>query len=356
MNQNNTNAENISFDEFLYFFNKWKLYFKSKLLFIIVCALVGSAVGFALSKLIKPKYIGELTFALEEKDASGGLGAYAGIASQFGFDLGGGGGAFAGENILELMKSRLIIEKTLLTQVNYNGQNTLLVDLYINFNELRDDWKKNKELLNIDFAKTNRENFTIKHDSLLSEFYFDIKNNYLQLAKVDKKLNLVSVKVTSKNEYFSKLFVEQLVKNVTAFYIETKTKKSRKNVEILQFRTDSVKNELDKNMYGAAVSQDQNINMIRAQARVPSVRKQMNVQMLSTMYSELVKNLELSKISLMREEPLIQTIDVPILPLEKVKIGAVKGIAFGGALAGFLAVVFFALKKFLKDFQNKEQI
>lgn len=353
---NYSNSENLTINEVLETLIKWKIYFKSKLIAILVWVVIGSALGFVVSKLIKPRFIGELTFALDEKDASGSLGAYAGIASQFGFDLGGGGGAFAGENILELMKSRLIIEKTLLTQVDYNSQKTLLVDLYINFNELRDDWKNNKDLINIDFAKTNREDFTIKHDSLLKEFYYDIKNNYLQLAKVDKKLNLVSVKVTSRNEYFSKLFVEQLVKNVSVFYIETKTKKSRKNVEILQFRTDSVKNELDKNMYGAAVSQDQNINIIRAQAKVPSVRKQMNVQMLSTMYSELVKNLELSKISLMREEPLIQTIDVPILPLEKVKIGAVKGIALGGALAGFISVVFFVLKKLLKDFQNKEQL
>jgi hypothetical protein len=50
-----------------------------------------------------------LTFALEEGESCGG-GSLSGLASQFGYNIGGsGGGAFTGYNLLELMKSRRLI-------------------------------------------------------------------------------------------------------------------------------------------------------------------------------------------------------------------------------------------------------
>jgi uncharacterized protein involved in exopolysaccharide biosynthesis len=51
-----------------------------------------------------------------------------------------------------------------------------------------------------------------------------------------------------------------------------------------------------------------------------------------------VKNLELSKLSLRKETPLIQVIDKPILPLPVEKFGKSRGIMMGGFLAGFLVV------------------
>ena len=53
-----------------------------------------------------------------------------------------------------------------------------------------------------------------------------------------------------------------------AFYIETKTKKSRSNVLLLQNREDSVQRELNA-VYGRAQFGDQNMGLIRQQAAVP---------------------------------------------------------------------------------------
>ncbi len=326
---------------FQFILNKWKL--------IAICSLVTAAIGLAYSILQKPKYTAELSFALEEKGAgSGTLGAYAGIASQFGFDLGGGGGgAFSGDNILELMKSRLLIEKTLLTKAIFNTDTQLLIQRYISFNKINKKWKP--ELQAINFQRKLNEPVSRAEDSILGLIIKDIKTNQLNVAKLDKKLSIVSVNLTSTDEDFAKIFVEELVKNVTDFYIETKTKKSRVNVDLLTRRTDSVKNALDREMYGAAINQDQNNNIIQARAKVPAIKKQMNIQMLSTMYGELVKNLEFSKLALMREEPFIQIIDKPILPLNKVKLGKVKGIILGGMLGAFLSVLFFTIQRLLNS-------
>ena len=67
-----------------------------------------------------------------------GLGAAMGLASQFGIDLGtSAGGAFTGDNLLELLKSRSMIESTLLTPVEIDGKKETLAQLYISFNKLK---------------------------------------------------------------------------------------------------------------------------------------------------------------------------------------------------------------------------
>jgi uncharacterized protein involved in exopolysaccharide biosynthesis len=344
------NSEEITLKEVIQKISNWFKLIAKQWVFISIVVLVGVAAGVLLSIYQKPKYTAELTFALEEKaGGGGGLGAYAGIASQFGIDVGtGGGGAFSGDNMLELMKSRLLIQKTLLTKVKINNEEEQLVDRYINIKGYREKWNKNPELRALDFKKDSLK-FTIKQDSILLILVKSIKINDLIVSKNDKKLNIVTVKCTTNDELFSKYFTENLVKNVAEFYIETKTKKSRSNVELLQRRTDSVKSELDKEMYGAAISQDQNLNAIRAQARVLGIKKQMNIQMLSAMYGELVKNLEVSKLALMREEPFIQVIDTPILPLMKDKLGIVKGSILGGLIFGFLALLFLTIKILIKQ-------
>ena len=65
--------------------------------------------------------------------------------------------------------------------------------------------------------------------------------------------------------------------------------------------------------------------------------------------TQLVAQLELSKVSLRKETPLVQLIDRPILPLEKEKIGRIKSSVLGGFLAGFLSVLFLVFGRLYKN-------
>jgi hypothetical protein len=60
--------------------------------------------------------------------------------------------------------------------------------------------------------------------------------------------------VNSTNELFSKYFTEALVKEVSDFYIDTKSKKSRENMLILERQTDSIRRELNGAITGVAVA------------------------------------------------------------------------------------------------------
>jgi hypothetical protein len=336
---------------------EWYRYLISKWITIILFTIIGSVIGVAYALIRKPSYIAATTFVLEESDkGGGGLGQYAGLASMVGVDLGGGGtGIFQGDNILELYKSRTMIEKTLLTQIDYRGRKILLIDRYIDFNHTREKWKKYPNLKNIHFNPVKQSvfdlsslNFTRLQDSVLGSIVDEINDGYLYVYKPDKKLSMIRAEVKAKDEFFAKTFNKQIVKNVNDFYIQTKTKKSLINISILQQKTDSVRNVMNGAIYKAVQVTDAtpNLNITRQiQRMAPVQRSQFTAETNKEVLGELVKNLELSKISLLKETPLIQVIDYPILPLKEEKTTKLKGLIIGGILTGFFTMVILIFRK-----------
>jgi uncharacterized protein involved in exopolysaccharide biosynthesis len=134
------------------------------------------------------------------------------------------------------------------------------------------------------------------------------------------------------------------------YYVEIKSKKARMNVEILQKQTDSIRTELNSAITGVATAADNvfNLNMAMNVKRSPGVRRQVDVQANTAMLTSLVTNLEMSKMALRKETPLIQIIDRPILPLEKEKLGKLKSMVLGGFLAGFLTVLYLVFSSLYK--------
>ncbi len=344
----NQDQEGISLKELIVIIIEWFKYLTVNWLIIFLVGVLGGLVGLGYAYTKKPIYTAELTFALEEK--GGGASGINNLASSFGLSLGGSeGGAFAGDNIIELMKSRKLIEMSLLTKVNSNNQTDLLINKFIKTNKLNENWEKQIELRGLKFDNNSREHFSRAQDSILGQVYQLLVKNNLSVSKIDKKLSIISVKTNSRNEEFAKLFCETLVKNVTDFYIETKVGKAKVNIINLENRVDSVRRELNQAMYGRAAFADRNLGLIKQSAAVPKLQQEMKVQMLSTMYGELVKNLEFSKLALMREEPLIQIIDTPIYPLKKEKLGKIKGVLLGGILSGFIICLILIGRKLLKN-------
>ena len=331
-------------DWYCYLIRKWKI--------ILLACFLGGLVGLGYAFSKKIIYVAKMSFALEEKGSSGG--GLSSLAAQFGLGIGGdGGGVFSGGNLIELLKSRFLIEKTLLSTVTINGKSDLLINRYIQFNKLDKAWAKKINLVNLKFTNADRTHFSLQQDSVLGVISAKLIKNNVAVAQQDKKLSIINISVAGTDEFFAKVFSEKLIETVTDFYIETKTKKTRANIWVLQNRADSVQRELNAAMYGRAQFGDQNMGLIRQQAAVPKLKQEMRVQMLGTLYGELVKNLEFAKLTLMREEPLIQVIDTPILPLNTIRFGKSKGLLLGGFIGGFFAILILILRKLISDILNK---
>jgi uncharacterized protein involved in exopolysaccharide biosynthesis len=343
--QQQIDNDEISLKELIQKIQEWIAYLKTQWKLIIGIAALGGIIGFVYASFQKPTYLATTTFVLEEdKGGGGGLGGAMGLASSFGFDLGGGGGGlFTSSNIIELMKSRLVVEKTLLNPVQVAGKEISLADYYIQINELKEGWAKKPALANISFPiNADRTKFSLEQDSILQTISAGLTKNNLVIAQKDKKVSIISLTVKTESELFSKLFCEQLLKETSDFYIETKSKKSRLNVDILQHQADSIRAELNSAITGVATASDNvyNLNPALNVKRTPSTRRQVDVQANTAILTQLVAQLELSKVSLRKETPLVQLIDRPILPLEKDKVGRLKSLILGGFLGGFLTVLY----------------
>jgi hypothetical protein len=321
-------------------------YLKSRWLNIVITAILGAILGLGYSFYKKPVYTATCTFVLEEPGKGAGIGQYAGLASLAGISIGGGGGGiFEGDNIIELYKSRIMIEKTLLRTLTIKEKKISLIERYIADKQLRKKWKKE----HIDSVSFNNspETFTRLQDSIITDLVIAFNKKNLNVSKPDKKLNIIKVEFLDEDELFAKEFTLDLVENVNNFYIQTKTKKAYQDVLILQKQADSVKNVLNLSISGvaSAVDASPNANPALLSLKVPSQKKQIDVQASSSIYGEIVKNLEISKISLRQEMPLIQVIDKPVLPLDKNYIGKIKAIILGGLIGIILAILILSVNK-----------
>lgn len=349
------NAEQISLKEiflkvkglFSYLFSKWYI--------IVIAGIVGGILGYFYSYTQKPVYTATTTFVLENGEQGSGIGQIAGLAALAGVDISGGSNnLFQGDNLFALYKSRAMLEKALLSP-NPLDTTELLINQYIRFNELDNVDKKKQNQTKIDFRKDPKtlDRSTLRlRDSLLRSFTQSIAINNLVADKTDKKSTIIKVEIRSKNEDFSKSFNEVLVNKVNEFYIKTKTKKSLNNIAILQHKTDSIKSVLYGNISDAAEAIDvtPNLNPTRqAQRAIPMQRSQISAETNKAILSQLIQNLELSKMNLMKESPLIEKIDEPIYPLPVSKFGKIKGFVLGALFFGFIALTLLSVKKFLSQ-------
>lgn len=346
-------TEEISLKELILKAKEWFSYLLSQWKIIVLVGIIGAGLGLTYSLIKKPIYTATLSFALEDEKGGGGLGGALGLASSFGLDLGGsGGGIFTGSNLTELFKSRAMVEKTLLSPVIVEDKTISLAEMYIQNNEWRKGWQKKTNFAKLEFLpNANRQKFTRVQDSILGRIYTNLSASALSVVQKDKKISIINIIVASKNELFSKYFCEALAKEVSDFYIDTKSKKSRENMLILERQTDSIRKELNGAITGVAVANDNTFGLNPAMnvRRAPSARRQVDVQANTAILTELVKQTELAKVTLRKDTPLIQIIDKPILPLPKEKFGKAKGIIMGSFLAGFLVVLFLIAKRILKS-------
>jgi hypothetical protein len=320
-------------------------YLISKWLVIFSITFIFGLLGILYAWMHKTRYIAEMSF-VTESESKGAISTYAGIAAQFGIDIGGVGTSslFEGENLIELLKSKNLVIQTLLTPYGSDPKN-LMINEYLKVNDIA----RNSESINYSEYGLSENR---KRDSILLIAADGIIKNDLEINRRDKKLSIIDLKMSSVNELFAKRFVERLANSAIQYYTDYKIKKSKQNVAILERQTDSIRTMLYGGIGDVASITDLNVNPIKQAARTGSQKKQIEVQANGALYVELLKNLELSKLALRRETPLIQIVDMPVLPLVKKGIGRFRtGIIFG-FIGGFLGICFLLIRKWLRDMRS----
>lgn len=319
----------------------------------MVTAGIGAIIGMVYSWYVPVTYTARTSFVVEDAKSSGGS-LMSALAGQFGFDnlgslAGGGNGILSGDNVMELLKSRSLIKKTLLTAVDSNSKvNTSLADLYADTYGWKQKWEHSSKVGRVIYFPAGKTVFSRLEDSLLQRIIKRIEENELSISKPDKKLGFFEIQTTMRNEELSRLFCLRHLKTATDFYIETKTRRLLTNVNRLQAKADSLGYSLNRRTYSAADANRMLLDANPAYA-APEVSAEISSReklMQGTIYAEIVKNLEISKTALIQETPTVQIVDRPELPLKTNNDLYWLLVALIGAAAGFAAgIVLLLLRK-----------
>jgi hypothetical protein len=104
--------------------------------------------------------------------------------------------------------------------------------------------------------------------------YGNLSKNSLSVAQIDKIFFIISMDVASTSELFSPYFCEVWTRQVGKFYVDTKGKKARINME-MDRQTDSIRAELNSGITGVAIANDNAfmLNPALNVRRTPSARR-----------------------------------------------------------------------------------
>ena len=323
-------------------------------LFLIVCTLT-AALGLVYGKLQPHTYKATSTFIVEDKSGSRG-GGLSGLASQFGIDVGGltGGGAglFDGDNILEILKSRAIIEKVLLTKIQEDipQKNKTLAEFYLSFSSLGDKLNsKGITLKSLNFTSIDEKSkHSLIQDSVLYLIYKEIDKGII-VEKKNKKSTIITLEASSSNPTFAKIFSENLLKKTSDMYIDIKTGNLSRSIERIQRKADSLESSLT-GIYKKSFEIDNSLKLLNANTGIKlntssSEAATRDKTVSNTLYGEVVKNLETLKLSLINQTPVIQVIDAAKYPLFDQRTPARYFLLIGFAV-GFVLSLFYIVFKY----------
>lgn len=285
-----------------------------RLYFLLLAVFIVAATGYYFWQ--KPAYEAKVSFILEEK--SGGLSSgLSGIASTFGIDiagLSGGGSLFSGDNVLDILQSRRIINEVLLSRVDsvnkING--ATLADLYLSFANLG----LPSQYDTLGFAKLHPgQPHPAIHDSVLGLIYDRLVKKEISAERQNKKGSIIAFTVTTPSQEFSKLFAERVVAQTKQLYMNVKTGFMAANVAKLEAKADSILRLANTKSFQSAGLQILDANEAYRQATVPAELSQRDRLLNNTLYAEVVKNLEAARLTLASQTPVLQLLDEPLYPL-----------------------------------------
>ena len=318
----------------------WLTFFWGYKWSIIVAGLLGSVFGFLYTKYYtKPTYNSLVSFTLEQK--SNPNSALGGLASSLGLgDLptGSGSGMFGGENVLYLMKSNRIIHQSL-KEIQNDLKGNHLLNAYLT-NHFENSLENKKIKL---FPKIlDSVVFSRQQDSILLLITKKIREQQIFAERQDKKTTIINLEVKDNNEVWAYLFSKALVKNAIDLYLEIKVGKLLRTEKELTLKRDSIRALLDGSITTLAFETDLNSHTPLMRYKTKQAKKQIDVEVLKSMYANVIQNLEMTKFQRAQEEPIIEIIDEPILPLEKKQFGKLTGMLIGN-IVGVLMILFFLL-------------
>jgi uncharacterized protein involved in exopolysaccharide biosynthesis len=333
-----------------------------RLKILLIAGFVGALIGFIYASMSKPNYNGSLSFVLNENEQMPSLNLSS-IASIAGIAGIGGSGGVNEDKLLFMSNSRYLFALTMISEKEINGKKNLLANHYIDLYEMQKSFKSDTALSNFTYFTHNKlEELTYAENKVIDKILKRIKVDEDKLKIESKKktgivaqnAGIIVFEYTSINEDFTKAFLEELYANVTSYYTNKSVQRQLRNYMLIRHRADSLKEILfSREIQGAGLF-DKNTNLAKMTARIEVERSRRDVEILSLMYGEVLKNVEIAKFALENQTPLFQIVDSPTLPLQMKKHSRILSALIGGIVLGVLVFTYLYSKNVLS--KRKERL
>lgn len=292
-------------------------------------------------------YTAPLTLMLND-DGGSQVSGLSGVLGQFGIPL--SSGKYNIDKLLEISRSRTIIENVLFQNIDFSGSHDFLANHIISKYELDVKWsKKNAEYEQFRFTSGKTEEFGPFENYALKNIYSLIVgrdgNEGLLNLDYGREHYIMTYAMTSLSDTLSLEFINRHYSTVKDFYIQKAVEKQQLTYNLISDKRDSI--------YSNLIQTEQNISSLRDQGlgsfsnRYNNKISDLNTQslILKTALGKAEENLAIAQLALENKTPLIQIIDPPIYPISPNRPSLLRniafGIIFGTALAGsFLFISF----------------
>ncbi len=337
---------------------------------VVAVGIVGGIIGVAYAALKTVRYTAHYSFSVNSGSSSGSSGIGS-LASLMGISVGGSGELFSGDNVLEIIRSRELVDRTLLSATEYQGDSITFMEYALIVDSVRAKCEEeaaqkveneNGEETKISVCDVHypygqlRETLTREQDSILMQKATELLKTCVVASRRDKKLAFMDYDFTYTDEAFAKAFAKAHLEACTKFYVDMRTQSLIDNIDRFQTRADSTRKELDRALVRRAVYLDENRNASGLYISSQSQKIETDIQVLSATYAEIVKNVEVLKLDLVKEKPLITIVDKPRLPLTNDKKSKLKMLISGGFIGGFLACLGIIGYAFIKEKMDSANI
>jgi hypothetical protein len=247
--------------------------------------------------------------------------------------IGGDANMFYGDNVFDILKSNTIIENALYSKYNINKEeNKTLLSLY----------KESKDY------SSNYLDYII--DTQYNDIVNKIKKNHIFIDRTNKKSSIISLTIVSSDPNFSYNFNKELINKTTELYKKLKVGNLGSNITRLEKKADSIQKILNRRSYQSAQLKTIDLNSAYKVESVPEEISDREKIILSSLYTEIIKNIESLRINLMIQTPIFEVLDKPSFTVKNEK-PIIFYYLFNGLLIGLLFIVAFFLYPFIK--QNK---
>ncbi len=300
-------------------------------------------------------YVGKLSF-MTNNDSGGGVSRLLQFAGQFGL---GSKQPVASERLVELLRSKRMVYKALMQEVEIKDSKKLLFNHYIELFNLSSNWQDKEELRDFKFTKKEAEDFSFIENSIAQDIYNQIIFGTLS-AKPGKN-GITSISCESTSEAFSKEFLVVLIHTLSDYYQQKAVEQQRNTYDLMKGTADSVTIALRNAEYALTKWYEDNRKPLGAGTL--SAKKAMNKEQLERkveiLYEVLAtdyKSLEIARLDLHSNKPILQVIDYPTYPLPMNVPNKLMKLIVSAFLSIVLTTILILLYKIVRDAFEEEKV